>query len=169
MSVQTPSWCRRGGGPSSAKAAARGRCIQGSGGLPHASAARRPATVKGTTLDRSNRDKEPAALTLVKPAAAEFSADTAWSGRQVLPPPAPRPPRTAGTVLRGHHPADLLRPHGRAPASTVKLFLGGRLNEFRAVVAHTVRSTRLRALPASANEAQTAGRKGALPMLCRYW
>jgi hypothetical protein len=40
-----------------------------------------PATVKGTTLDRFNRDKEPVALTLVEPVVVEVSADTAWSGR----------------------------------------------------------------------------------------
>lgn len=40
-----------------------------------------PATVKGTTLDRFNRDKEPVALTLVEPVVVKVSADTAWSGR----------------------------------------------------------------------------------------
>lgn len=39
-----------------------------------------PAVVKGTTLDRFNRDKEPVALTLVEPFVVEVSADTAWSG-----------------------------------------------------------------------------------------
>jgi ATP-dependent DNA ligase len=39
-----------------------------------------PATVKGTTLDRFNRDKEPVSLTLVEPVVLEVSADTAWSG-----------------------------------------------------------------------------------------
>jgi hypothetical protein len=37
--------------------------------------------VKGTTLDRFNRDKEPVTLTLVEPVVVEVSADTAWSGR----------------------------------------------------------------------------------------
>jgi ATP-dependent DNA ligase len=40
-----------------------------------------PSTVKGTTLDRFNRDKEPVALTLVEPVVVEVFADTAWSGR----------------------------------------------------------------------------------------
>ncbi len=40
-----------------------------------------PDTVKGTTLDRFNRDKDPVALTLVEPMVVEVSADTAWSGR----------------------------------------------------------------------------------------
>jgi ATP-dependent DNA ligase len=40
-----------------------------------------PTSVKGTTLDRFNRDKEPVALTLVEPVVVEVSADTAWSGR----------------------------------------------------------------------------------------
>ncbi|MFP3460078.1 ATP-dependent DNA ligase [Arthrobacter globiformis] len=39
-----------------------------------------PARVKGTALDRFNRDKEPVALTLVDPVVVEVSADTAWSG-----------------------------------------------------------------------------------------
>lgn len=39
-----------------------------------------PTSVKGTTLDRFNRDKEPVALTLVDPMVVEVSADTAWSG-----------------------------------------------------------------------------------------
>ena len=36
--------------------------------------------MKGTTLDRFNRDKEPVVLTLVEPVTVEVSADTAWSG-----------------------------------------------------------------------------------------
>ncbi|TAP39065.1 ATP-dependent DNA ligase [Arthrobacter sp. S39] len=40
-----------------------------------------PDTVKGTTLDQFNRDKEPVPLTLVEPVVVEVSADTAWSGR----------------------------------------------------------------------------------------
>ncbi|MBT2512414.1 ATP-dependent DNA ligase [Arthrobacter sp. ISL-30] len=39
-----------------------------------------PATVKGTTLDRFNRDRSPVALTRVEPVVVEVSADTAWSG-----------------------------------------------------------------------------------------
>jgi hypothetical protein len=42
--------------------------------------------VKGTALDRFNRDKEPVALTLVEPVAVEVSADTAWSGRSFRHP-----------------------------------------------------------------------------------
>ncbi|MFC8525432.1 ATP-dependent DNA ligase [Pseudarthrobacter sp. NPDC057230] len=45
-----------------------------------------PTSVKGTTLDRFNRDKEPVALTLVKPVVVEVSADTAWSGRSFRHP-----------------------------------------------------------------------------------
>lgn len=45
-----------------------------------------PATVKGTALDRFNRDKEPVALTLVEPVVVEVSADTAWSGRSFRHP-----------------------------------------------------------------------------------
>lgn len=45
-----------------------------------------PAIVKGTTLDRFNRDKEPVALTLVEPMVVEVSADTAWSGRSFRHP-----------------------------------------------------------------------------------
>lgn len=45
-----------------------------------------PAFVKGTTLDRFNRDKEPVALTLVEPVVVEVSADTAWSGRSFRHP-----------------------------------------------------------------------------------
>jgi hypothetical protein len=45
-----------------------------------------PAIVKGTALDRFNRDKEPVALTLVEPVVVEVSADTAWSGRSFRHP-----------------------------------------------------------------------------------
>lgn len=45
-----------------------------------------PTTVKGTALDRFNRDKEPVALTLVEPVVIEVSADTAWSGRSFRHP-----------------------------------------------------------------------------------
>jgi ATP-dependent DNA ligase len=45
-----------------------------------------PATVKGTALDRFNRDKEPVVLTLVEPVVVEVSADTAWSGRSFRHP-----------------------------------------------------------------------------------
>lgn len=45
-----------------------------------------PTSVKGTTLDRFNRDKEPVALTLVEPVVVEVSADTAWSGRSFRHP-----------------------------------------------------------------------------------
>ncbi|MCA4135652.1 ATP-dependent DNA ligase [Arthrobacter sp. M4] len=40
-----------------------------------------PVTVKGTTLDRFNRDATPVTLTLVEPIVVEVAADTAWSGR----------------------------------------------------------------------------------------
>ncbi|MBT2587380.1 ATP-dependent DNA ligase [Arthrobacter sp. ISL-95] len=40
-----------------------------------------PSTVKGTTLDRFNRDASPVDLTLVKPIVVEVAADAAWSGR----------------------------------------------------------------------------------------
>jgi hypothetical protein len=40
-----------------------------------------PETVKGTTLDRFNRDASPVMLTLVEPVVVEVAADTAWSGR----------------------------------------------------------------------------------------
>lgn len=40
-----------------------------------------PTTVKGTTLDRFNRDSTPVTLTLVEPIVVEVAADTAWSGR----------------------------------------------------------------------------------------
>ncbi|MGY4543644.1 hypothetical protein ACVWY0_003584 [Arthrobacter sp. UYNi723] len=39
-----------------------------------------PTTVKGTTLDRFNRDASPVMLTLVEPVVVEVAADTAWSG-----------------------------------------------------------------------------------------
>jgi ATP-dependent DNA ligase len=45
-----------------------------------------PTSVKGTTLDRFNRDKEPVALTLVEPVVVEVSDDTAWSGRSFRHP-----------------------------------------------------------------------------------
>ncbi|SLK12602.1 ATP-dependent DNA ligase [Arthrobacter sp. P2b] len=45
-----------------------------------------PTTVKGTALDRFNRDREPVALTLVEPVVVEVSADTAWSGRSFRHP-----------------------------------------------------------------------------------
>jgi ATP-dependent DNA ligase len=45
-----------------------------------------PTSVKGTALDRFNRDKEPVALTLVEPVVVEVSADTAWSGRSFRHP-----------------------------------------------------------------------------------
>jgi hypothetical protein len=45
-----------------------------------------PAIVKGSALDRFNRDKEPVALTLVEPVVVEVSADTAWSGRSFRHP-----------------------------------------------------------------------------------
>jgi len=48
-----------------------------------------PAMVKGTILDRFNRDKEPVALTLVEPVVVEVSADTAWSGRSFRRPAGP--------------------------------------------------------------------------------
>ncbi|NHW49326.1 MULTISPECIES: ATP-dependent DNA ligase [unclassified Paenarthrobacter] len=40
-----------------------------------------PSTVKGTTLDRFNRDASPVELTLVEPVVVEVAADAAWSGR----------------------------------------------------------------------------------------
>lgn len=40
-----------------------------------------PTRVKGTTLDRFNRDSAPVELTLVEPLVVEVSADSAWSGR----------------------------------------------------------------------------------------
>lgn len=40
-----------------------------------------PAVVKGTTLDRFNRDASPVALTLVEPVVVEVLADSSWSGR----------------------------------------------------------------------------------------
>ncbi|GIU58076.1 hypothetical protein NicSoilC12_38250 [Arthrobacter sp. NicSoilC12] len=45
-----------------------------------------PAIVKGTAVDRFNRDKEPVTLTLVEPVVVEVSADTAWSGRSFRHP-----------------------------------------------------------------------------------
>lgn len=45
-----------------------------------------PSSVKGTALDRFNRDKKPVALTLVEPVVVEVSADTAWSGRSFRHP-----------------------------------------------------------------------------------
>jgi ATP-dependent DNA ligase len=39
-----------------------------------------PSSVKGTTLDRFNRDASPVELTLVEPVVVEVSADAAWSG-----------------------------------------------------------------------------------------
>ena len=64
-----------------------------------------PAVVKGTTLDRFNRDASPVALTLVEPVVVEVLADSSWSGRSFrhslrfrrarpeLPPEAVQPPR----------------------------------------------------------------------------
>lgn len=40
-----------------------------------------PRTVKGTTIDRFNRDASPVDLTLVEPIVVEVAADAAWSGR----------------------------------------------------------------------------------------
>jgi ATP-dependent DNA ligase len=40
-----------------------------------------PGEVKGSTLDRFNRDASPVALTLVEPVVVEVSADTAWTGQ----------------------------------------------------------------------------------------
>lgn len=40
-----------------------------------------PSSVKGTTLDRFNRDASPVDLTLVDPVVVEVLADAAWSGR----------------------------------------------------------------------------------------
>ena len=45
-----------------------------------------PAVVKGTAIDRFNRDKEPVTLTLVEPLVVEVSADNAWSGRSFRHP-----------------------------------------------------------------------------------
>jgi ATP-dependent DNA ligase len=39
-----------------------------------------PSVVKGTTLDRFNRDASPTELTLVNPVVVEVHADAAWSG-----------------------------------------------------------------------------------------
>ena len=41
----------------------------------------RPATVKGTALDRFNRDASPVELTLVDPVLVKVMADSAWSGQ----------------------------------------------------------------------------------------
>jgi hypothetical protein len=63
-----------------------------------------PVRVKGTSLDRFNRDKEPVTLTLVEPVVVEVSADTAWSGRSF---------RHALRVLRARpelSPADVMLP-----------------------------------------------------------
>jgi ATP-dependent DNA ligase len=40
-----------------------------------------PQTVKGTTLDRFNRDSSPVELVLVEPIVVEVLADAAWSGQ----------------------------------------------------------------------------------------
>ncbi|MDQ4047609.1 MAG: ATP-dependent DNA ligase, partial [Actinomycetota bacterium] len=40
-----------------------------------------PTTVKGTALDRFNRDTSPVELTLVEPLVVEVTADAAWSGK----------------------------------------------------------------------------------------
>lgn len=40
-----------------------------------------PEMVKGSTLDRFNRDASPVALTLVEPVVVEVSADSSWSGQ----------------------------------------------------------------------------------------
>lgn len=40
-----------------------------------------PTTVKGTALDRFNRDASPVELTLVEPVVVEVAADAAWSGK----------------------------------------------------------------------------------------
>ncbi|MFC9335916.1 hypothetical protein [Arthrobacter sp. NPDC057009] len=40
-----------------------------------------PSTVKGTALDRFNRDASPVELTLVDPLVVEVMADAAWSGQ----------------------------------------------------------------------------------------
>lgn len=64
-----------------------------------------PAIVKGTALDRFNRDKEPVPLTLVEPMVVEVSADTAWSGRSF---------RHALHILRARpelSPADVVLPN----------------------------------------------------------
>ena len=44
-----------------------------------------PAVVKGTTLDRFNRDASPTELTLVDPVVVEVLADAAWSGQSFRP------------------------------------------------------------------------------------
>ncbi|WP_235012940.1 ATP-dependent DNA ligase [Arthrobacter sp. SLBN-100] len=45
-----------------------------------------PAMVKGTTLDRFNRDASPTELTLVDPVVVEVLADAAWSGQSFRHP-----------------------------------------------------------------------------------
>lgn len=40
-----------------------------------------PSTIKGTALDRFNRDASPVELTLVEPLVVEVPADAAWSGQ----------------------------------------------------------------------------------------
>jgi ATP-dependent DNA ligase len=45
-----------------------------------------PASAKGPSLDRFNRDEEPVALTLVEAVVVEVSTDTAWSGRSFRHP-----------------------------------------------------------------------------------
>jgi hypothetical protein len=71
-----------------------------------------PATMKGAALDRFNRDKEPAALTLVEPVAAEVIRRHGLV-RQVLPPPGAHPPRKARTFPRRHRPAGTPAPARR--------------------------------------------------------
>jgi ATP-dependent DNA ligase len=78
-----------------------------------------PATVKGTALDRFNRDKEPVALTVVEPVVVEVSADTAWSGRSFRHPLRVLRARPELSPAEITLPA-MLRPHGRTPANTVE-------------------------------------------------
>lgn len=68
-----------------------------------------PAIVKGTALDRFNRDKEPVALTLVEPVVVEVSADTAWSGRSF------RHPLRILRVRPELHPDDVIPPESLKP------------------------------------------------------
>jgi ATP-dependent DNA ligase len=78
-----------------------------------------PTTVKGTALDRFNRDKEPVTLTLVEPVAVEVSADTAWSGRSFRHPLRvlrARPELSPADVIL----PELLSPPAQAPANTVE-------------------------------------------------
>ncbi|QDG87056.1 ATP-dependent DNA ligase [Pseudarthrobacter sp. NIBRBAC000502770] len=78
-----------------------------------------PPAVKGTTLDRFNRDKEPVALTLVEPVAVEVSADTAWSGRSFRHPLRvlrARPELSPTDIIL----PDMLRPLRPARANTVE-------------------------------------------------